>query len=150
VTYWIRDFENSKTGQRYRVYSEAQYVPALLRKVADKQRDQDWLDDQVYRHDAGLDIKRDGDHPLRGELLRPGEMPLKTAEDLQRECLRMLKMNMTTREIERVGIIRTHPSGDGPNWTYSELYPEPTPIGRSDADVIIMSVAGRWALADGE
>jgi hypothetical protein len=77
-------------------------------------------------------------------------MSLKTAEDLQRECLRMLKMNMTTQEIERVSIIRTHPSGDGPNWTYSELYPEPTPIGKSDADMIIKSVAGRWALADGE
>jgi hypothetical protein len=78
------------------------------------------------------------------------QMPLKTADQLEQECLRLLRMNMTTREIERVGIVRTHPTGTGPNWTYGELYPEPTPIGKSDADAIIKSIAGRWALADGE
>jgi hypothetical protein len=77
-------------------------------------------------------------------------MPEKTAKELERECLRLLRANMTTREIERVGIVRTHPTGSGPNWTYGELYPEPTPIGKADANVIIKSVAGRWALGDAE
>jgi hypothetical protein len=76
------------------------------------------------------------------------QMPLKTAEQLEEECLRLLRINMTTREITRVGIVRTHPTGRGPNWTYGELYPEPTPLGKIDADKIIASVAGRWALAD--
>lgn len=75
------------------------------------------------------------------------EMPLKTAEELEAECLRLLHANMTTREIQRVGIVRTHPDGSGPNWTYNELYPEPTPIGKHDAHGIIASVAGKWALA---
>jgi hypothetical protein len=78
------------------------------------------------------------------------QMPVKTAEQLEQECLRLLRANMTTREIQRVGIVRTHPDGSGPNWTYGELHPEPTQIGKYDADKIIAAVAGRWALADGE
>jgi hypothetical protein len=76
------------------------------------------------------------------------QMPHRAAEELEQECLRLLQANMTTREISRVGIIRTHPAGTGPNWTYGELYPEPTPMGKVDADQIIAAVAGRWALAD--
>jgi hypothetical protein len=76
------------------------------------------------------------------------QMPFKTAEELEVECLRLLRINMTTRDIERIGIVRTHPTGTGPNWTYGELYPAPTPLGEADAHRIIASVAGRWALAD--
>lgn len=74
-------------------------------------------------------------------------MPLKTEEELEQECLRLLRVNMTTREITRVGIIRIDPPGDGPNWTLGELYPAPSRIGSIDAGQIIASVAGRWALA---
>jgi hypothetical protein len=76
------------------------------------------------------------------------QMPLKTAEELEAEYLRLLHGNMTTREITRVGIVRAHPNGSGPNWTYGELYPEPTQFGKYDADKIIASIAGRWALRD--
>jgi len=78
------------------------------------------------------------------------QMALKTAEELERECLRLLRLNMTTREITRAGIVRTHPDGSGPNWTYGELFPAPTRMGEIDADKIIATVAGRWALANGE
>jgi hypothetical protein len=74
------------------------------------------------------------------------QMPLKTADELEAECLRLLHATMTMREIQRVGIIPTHPDGSGPNWTFGELYPEPTPMGLADATKIIASVAGRWAL----
>jgi hypothetical protein len=57
-------------------------------------------------------------------------------------------MNMTTREIERVGIVPSRPTGTDQNWTYGEIYPEPPLIGKVDAHEIIASVAGRWALAD--
>jgi hypothetical protein len=77
-------------------------------------------------------------------------MPLKTVQELQWECLRLLQANITTRDITRICIVRTYPKRTGPNWTYGELYPEPTLIGKTDADRIIKSVAGRWALADGE
>jgi hypothetical protein len=41
------------------------------------------------------------------------QMPRKTAEELEAECLRLLHANMTTREIQRVGIVRTLPGGHG-------------------------------------
>jgi len=93
-------------------------------------------------------MKLDGDHPFEILVLELGEMPLKKAQQLEQECLRLLRLNMTTREIERIGIVRTKPLGTAANWTYGELYPEPTSIGQADADKIIASVAGRWALAD--
>lgn len=149
MPYWIREFEKAETGERFRVYSEAQYVLELRRQVAEHLMAPDWSDDQIYRHNAGLDIKLDGKHPLEISQLSSGEMRLKTADQLEQECLRLLRSNMFTREIERVGIVRTHQTGRGPNWTYGELYPEPTRLGMQEADKIVASVAGRWALADG-
>jgi hypothetical protein len=63
------------------------------------------------------------------------QMPLRTPAKLEQDCLRLLRMNMTTREIERVDIVPSHPT-------------EPTLIGKVDAHEIIASIAGRWALAD--
>jgi hypothetical protein len=148
MTYWIREFEHSESGKRFRVYAEEQYVPALRKRVAKQVGDDAWLDDQLYRHDAGLDIRLEGEHPFHVDGLTYGEMPLKTAEQLEAECIRLLRMNVTTRDIQRVGIVRTKPKATEANWTYGELSPEPTAMGRSDAAEIITSVAGRWALAD--
>jgi hypothetical protein len=75
------------------------------------------------------------------------QMPLKTAEEIEQECLRLLRINMMTREITRVEIVRLHPKGTGPNWTSGKLHPEPAPLEKIEADGIIASVAGRWALA---
>jgi hypothetical protein len=148
MTYWIRDFEHSATGDRVRVYGDNQYLPALRRRVAKHLHDEEWLDDQVYRHDAGLDVKLEGEHPLHIEGLRFGEMLAKTAEQLEQECIRLLRANRSTREVQRVGIIAVQTIGTEPNWTYGEISPEPaTSVGLSEADAIIASVAGRWALA---
>ena len=49
MAFWIRVFENSNTGQRFRVQSEAQYLPSLRQQVADQQEDAEWLDDMVYK-----------------------------------------------------------------------------------------------------
>ena len=67
--YWIRDFKNNRTGQRFRVYSEAQYIPALREQVAEQTKDAEWIDDMVYQHDPSLDMKRDGQHSLVVEAL---------------------------------------------------------------------------------
>jgi hypothetical protein len=67
MPFWIRAFENSNTGHRLRVHSEAQYLPSLRQQVAVQQEDAEWLDDVVYKHDAGLDIKLDGGCPLKVE-----------------------------------------------------------------------------------
>jgi hypothetical protein len=146
MVYWIRDFEHSATNERFRVYSDSQYIPALRRRVAKHSGDEEWLDDQLYRHDASLDVRLEGDHPLHIEGLRFGEMPLKTADQIERECLRLLRVNASIRDVQRVTIVRIEATGTEPNWTYSSTYPELTAIGRSEADEIVASAAARWAL----
>jgi hypothetical protein len=64
MVYWIREFENTQTGERFRVCSQAVDVPSLRREVAKHLNDQDWLDDQIYMYDGVLDTKLDGEHPL--------------------------------------------------------------------------------------
>jgi hypothetical protein len=64
MVYWIREFENSRTGERFRVYSEAIDIPSLRKAAANHSNDQDWLDDQIYVYDDVLDTKFDGEHPL--------------------------------------------------------------------------------------
>lgn len=61
MTFWMREFENTKTGQRFRVHSEVGYIPLLREAVAMLQNDSAWTDDTIYRHDARFDIRRDGD-----------------------------------------------------------------------------------------
>jgi hypothetical protein len=73
------------------------------------------------------------------------QMPTMTADELEIECLKVLKRDPHTREITRVGIIALHPEGSGPNWTFSE--PMPTPNGLQIARDLIARVAGTIALA---
>ena len=40
--------------------SDIQYIPPLRRAIAKKLNDPQWEDDNVYKHDAGLDTKFDG------------------------------------------------------------------------------------------
>src|SRR6202049_3464734 len=76
------------------------------------------------------------------------EMPRKSAEELEAECLRLLAMDPHTRGIKRVEIIRMYPKGTGPNWTYGALDPMPTRAGLAIAQTLIASVYGSWALED--
>jgi hypothetical protein len=55
-----------------------------------------------------------------------GEMPRKSAAELEVECLRLLAMDPHTQGIKRVEIIRLYPKGTGPNRTYGALDPMPT------------------------
>jgi|SRR5665213_1548480 len=147
MTYWIREFEHADSKRRFRVYSNDQYLPALRRRVARYVDDQDWLDDQIVCHDASLDMRRDGECPLHVDGLRLGEMPLKTAEQIEQECLRLLRMNWSTRDIRAIKIVAIETKGTEPNWTCLHVDPEPTIVGIGEAREIIASVAGRWALA---
>jgi hypothetical protein len=81
-----------------------------------------------------------------GELLNP--LPeAKTFEEIEAECLRLLKQHKTTRKIEHVGIVRTHRDCSGPNWTYGPLVPSPpTTAARREVDKIVKTVASRWVL----
>jgi hypothetical protein len=71
MVYWIREFENRQTGERFRVYTEAIDIPSLGKTVANHLGDQDWLDDQIYMYDGVLDTKFDGQHPLTIDAVPP-------------------------------------------------------------------------------
>lgn len=72
----------------------------------------------------------------------------KTAEELEIECLRLLRANASTRESVSVPIRRVRPYGDGPNWTWGAIDPPLPPIAKKDADRIISEICGRLALKD--
>ena len=74
--------------------------------------------------------------------------PLKSEVELEAECLRLLAMDPSTRDITHVRIIRLNPEGSGPNWTFGELEPPPTRNGYGVAQTLIASLYGKWALAD--
>jgi hypothetical protein len=77
------------------------------------------------------------------------EMPRKTVAELETECLRPLKLNMTTRDATGIDLLRTAPVGTGPNWTWKALHPKLLPpIAERDANEIIATVAGRCAMGD--
>ncbi len=76
------------------------------------------------------------------------EMPRKSADELEQECLRILRGEPSTRDITSVKIVRLATKGSGPNWTHGTLEPPPTPYGFSVAHELIAGVAGRWALVE--
>lgn len=67
--FWIRDFKNSRTGGHFRVYSDATNLPTLRKQIAERLKDAEWMDDTMYKHDSGLDMKREGSHPLEVEAI---------------------------------------------------------------------------------
>ena len=78
------------------------------------------------------------------------EMPEKTAAELESECLKVLQWDPHTRDIKRVGITGLNPEGTGPNWTFTELEPMPTPAGLQVARDLIAKVSGTFALKKNE
>jgi len=70
MLYWIREFKHRDTGRRYRVYSNAQWIPSLRDQVAAQRNDPEWLDDMIYKHDPGLDIRREGERDLTVDIVK--------------------------------------------------------------------------------
>jgi hypothetical protein len=76
------------------------------------------------------------------------QMPTRTMDQLEIECLKVLKQDPHTRDIVHVGIVRLNPTGTGPNWTFSEVDPMPSTNGLQIARNLIAQVSGTYALAD--
>ena len=74
------------------------------------------------------------------------EMPRKSAAELEAECLRLLAMDLHTRGIKRVEIIRMYPKGTGPNWTYGALDPMPKRAGLASPNAYRV---GLWKMGAG-
>jgi hypothetical protein len=53
------------------------------------------------------------------------QIPAKSREWLEAECLRLATKMPGGRQIERVTIRRLHSKGTGPNWKVADLIPQP-------------------------
>ncbi len=56
------------------------------------------------------------------------QMPTKSGEWLEAECLKLARRTLGGSEIQYVTIRRLHPKGTGPNWRVADLIPQPTPL----------------------
>src|SRR5258706_15553226 len=93
----------------------------------------DWCDSGPGKAGATHYCKEKGAPRHPAALPKPenldGEMPRKSAAELELECLRLLAMDPHTRGIKRAEIIRIYLKGTGPNWTYGAVDPMPTRAG---------------------
>jgi hypothetical protein len=64
MVYWVREFKDRRSGVRFRVYGEAADLLSLRAKIAEQRSEPDWLDQDIYVHDAGLDMQLPGNHEL--------------------------------------------------------------------------------------
>jgi hypothetical protein len=56
------------------------------------------------------------------------QLPTKTKDWLEAECLRLARRAPGGSEIQRVTIRRLHPKGTGPNWKVADIIPQPSLI----------------------
>jgi hypothetical protein len=109
-------------------------LPSLLLHI--KRCLLDWSDSGPGKPGATQHCKEKGAPRHPAALPKPenldGEMPRKSAAELEVECLRLLAMDPHTQGIKRVEIIRLYPKGTGPNRTYGALDPMPTRAGLLD------------------
>src|ERR1700730_2083164 len=54
------------------------------------------------------------------------QLPTKTKDWLEAECLRLTRRAPGGSEIQRVTIRRLHPKGTGPNWKVADIIPQPS------------------------
>jgi hypothetical protein len=96
----------------------------------------DWCDSGPSKSGATHYCKEKGAPRHPAALPKPenldGEMPRKSAAELEVECLRLLAMDPHTRGIKHVEVIRLYPKGTGPNRTYGALDPMPARAGLLD------------------
>jgi hypothetical protein len=64
MVYWVREFKDRRSGDRFWVYGEAPDLPKLRAKIAEQRSEPDWLNQEIYVHDAGLDLQLPGNHEL--------------------------------------------------------------------------------------
>src|SRR5262249_18027786 len=64
VVYWVRTVRNTQTGKTFEVASDERYLPRLRNRIVQEcGYYTDWKNEDVYEHEAGLDMQMDGGHP---------------------------------------------------------------------------------------
>src|SRR5258708_29535526 len=84
----------------------------------------------------------------QGTLGTPEEMPIRTREWLEAECLKVANRQIEVRgELVHVSIRRLYPAGSGPNWEVAEFFPPLPRIAEHAARVAISDLPGTSGLA---
>ena len=76
------------------------------------------------------------------------QMPTKSRDWLEAECLRLAQLVLGGKEIQRVTIRRLHPKGTGPNWKVADIIPQPTPFVSGEVRDALAYLTGTFALED--
>jgi hypothetical protein len=76
------------------------------------------------------------------------QMPTKSGEWLEAECLKLARRTLGGSEIQYVTIRRLHPKGTGPNWKVADLIPQPTPLVSREVRDALAHLTGIYALED--
>jgi len=76
------------------------------------------------------------------------QLPTKTKDWLEAECLRLTRRAPGGSEIQRVTIRRLHPKGTGPNWKVADIIPQPSLRVSSKIRDALAPLMGRYTLAD--
>jgi hypothetical protein len=76
------------------------------------------------------------------------QMPTKSRDWLEAECLRLARLVLGGKEIQRVTIRRLSPKGTGPNWKVADIIPQPTPFVSGEVRDALAYLTGTFALED--
>jgi hypothetical protein len=76
------------------------------------------------------------------------QMPTKSGEWLEAECLKLARRTLGGSEIQYVTIRRLHPKGTRPNWKVADLIPQPTPLVSREVRDALAHLTGTYALED--
>lgn len=73
-------------------------------------------------------------------------MPEKSREWLEAECLRLAKQIRSGREIERITVRRLGSRNGAPNWKVADIIPQPAMKFSADVRAALAHLPGKYAL----
>jgi hypothetical protein len=82
------------------------------------------------------------------ERAKSKQMPTKSRDWLEAECLTIARRTLGGSEIQRVMIRRLPPKGTGPNWKVADLIPQPTLLVSAEVRDALAHLTGTYALED--
>jgi hypothetical protein len=76
------------------------------------------------------------------------QMPTKSREWLEAECVKLARRALGGSEIQYVAIRRLHPKGTEPNWKVADIVPQPSPLVSDEVRDELARLTGTYALED--
>jgi hypothetical protein len=101
----------------------------------------------VTERDGIVATRSDGEKPMKQkEKLK--QMPTKSREWLEAQCLKLARRTLGGSEIQYVTIRRLRPKDTGPNWKVADIIPQPTPFVSGEVRDALAGLTGTYALED--